>query len=427
MYSLTFSFASLLSLFKSMLCAAFAHQMVLGRTEVNTVFSKIRKTAKNEVEFMEKNEIEPTKCIVMRNLSQAKSCDLKELLNWLLPNMQYQYTFDDDKTAFIYFPTLVTCQDFQAADCNHSTLSRTNHVDWQDFIQETSVFTTKVPREFYTLWQFGERRSVWSMDSDSVLLTRLEHPFSLVWENMSPRKEMVGVMSFRNPSAFVCDFTNKELPYLGVVTSLQGGENLTCFNARKVTILPSIEQSVVALICILLFQCCHSNFELEVDKGSSTITGLSLNSQALSFGGFQTLTLQDVIRVNILRRVFSEALNCTNGSGLLPVALLRIIPKLLSSVLLQQPIPVTTPPSQCDSVFAKWEQQFTIDDNDYDSEFEYNSIDSTSDSAEIDSLSFKFYPPIKCSILDSVSFVEAKSTRSSDDLECCTKQKSISN
>ena len=149
------------------------------------------------------------------------------------------------------------------------------------------------------------------MEGISGEFHRLEHQ-SVCWVKLTSHRQIVKVSSFRNPSAFVCDYNDEGYPFFALAAPWQGFENSTT-SAQKLTILPSVKESPVSILVVLAFQSQSSDLELLVDRANKTINGFKLNSEEVVFGDYQTLTIEDLIRINMLRQAMSKALKLTGA------------------------------------------------------------------------------------------------------------------
>ena len=415
-------------LLKSLLTASFSHQMVVGVREVDSHFSNVKKNAQIELAYMEETRTDPAASIVMRNLdhknpSAARSA-LYELLSRLLPGVPCDVSIFSD-TIYIYLtpqphpshPPYKTIPPGSTGSGPYKSEA------WEMFDREMSVVSRKLSRELYIIWQFGERKAVWTVEGIRASFSRPHHPMSLSWQNLSNKKEQVFITSFRNPSAFVCNFSSCSRPFLAVPALMQGSERKCFIFARKLTILPSLENCAAALLLAIAFQPLNSNFELLVDGMENKVVGLKINCQEIVFGEYQSITVEDIVRINALRTSISVALSShTSPLGTLSMDKMVNIRPLLDCVLNRTPIQeptalmspqtVTVTPNFC---LPRWEKQsvpHSDEDSDGDdSEFEMDGTDEeelkqTVPNGNISLDNFSFYPGLSCSLLKSVSFKE---------------------
>ena len=226
------------------------------------------------------------------------------------------------------------------------------------------------------------------MEGISGEFHRLEHPSSVCWVKLTLHRQIVKVSSFRNPSAFVCDYNDVGYPFFALAAPWQGFEN-RAISALKLTILPGVKESPVSILVVLAFQSQSSDLELLVDRANKTINGFRLNSEEVVFSDYQTLSIEDLIRINMLHQAMSKALKLTEISSL---------QNQFKSLINQCDIPI-----DCSSTIVRsgehicWERLLRedwVESNDFNPEYD---LDPSTEGT------FNFYPELKCSLLENVS------------------------
>ena len=143
--------------------------------------------------------------------------------------------------------------------------------------------------------------------------------------------------TWRNPTGFLCEFDLspcKHGPLLGVASTIEGRDYSSYVIAIGVTVLPCLSESPVALLVALAFQTHPSDVQLLSNCSEDKIVGMKFNSCHIPFPGGLSLSVDDLVRINVLRGAMSTVLR-TEFSGI-------EIMKSISSPVLLWPMSHTT-------------------------------------------------------------------------------------
>ena len=393
------------SILKALLAASFSHQILYGVRECDSFMPREKKRATSLLETMAHLDFDRSRTLVMRGLKHPTSDALQQLTARVLPNHFCQVRITDN-VGFIHFN--------RPFETNPKTKLIRQQQGSQECAQSrstSSVALSGLPQEAHLLWQFGERRPVWRVEGVNAEFTCPRHPCTVAWYRLSHERESARVISWRNRTGFVYDLRDDCGPFLGIASTLQGGEVSRFISAKGITVLPSFQTGPSALLMVLSFQPLHGNLELGVDVGSKKITSIRYNSQEISFDGRCTLEADDIIRVNALREAISKALSSSSPSATIPMETTATILPLLDCVLNRKALVCNRDEAFADEILGAdcplpltWEEAIVhreVADEDSDIFAEFPSNDALPLSLE----SFCFYPPIQCSLVKSVEIL----------------------
>ena len=177
------------------------------------------------------------------------------------------------------------------------------------------------------LWQFSERRPRWKLDSNDIGLSIPYSPFELTWFRFNSTNDRVYNPMWRNRTSFVIDYSVSPPPFLGVATSITGGEVIDTCKGRGLTVLPSLRSSRVALVYLLAFQSFQSSIQLRTND--EEVTAFKINSVELDFKEWQSLSPDDLRLINALRNQLSLLLAITEVNEHLPLKNMKLIRRLV--------------------------------------------------------------------------------------------------
>ena len=204
-------------------------------------------------------------------------------------------------------------------------------------VRQRSVTSTPLMNDLITLWQFGERRPVWSLRSSAEQLPRPQQPYMLTWQLLSSAGEFCrAVHSWRNPFGSLADIDNPSLDFFAVAAELQGTERPNSVNAKGLTVLPRLcddgSPSKLPYLSILAFQSKFGSISLLRGISKDIYKALKVNGSQLNLPRGLCITSHDLVRVNHLRCALSKVMGCNNSKSI-PTDLMKGIPALLQNVI----------------------------------------------------------------------------------------------
>ena len=204
-------------------------------------------------------------------------------------------------------------------------------------VRQRSVTSTPLMNDLITLWQFGERRPVWSLRSNAEQLPRPQQPYMLTWQLLSSAGEFCrAVHSWRNPFGSLADIDNPSLDFFAVAAELQGTERPNSVNAKGLTVLPRLcddgSPSKLPYLSILAFQSKFGSISLLRGISKDIYKALKVNGSQLNLPRGLCITSHDLVRVNHLRCALSKVMGCNNSKSI-PTDLMKGIPALLQNVI----------------------------------------------------------------------------------------------
>ena len=406
---------------KALLVAAFSHQLMIGYRGIEALSTKDAESAIKVVNNMQRVGVNCSQSLLVKTQKASTPLQLLQLAGRVLPHRQCDVRVMEGRISFLHFlpqflinPRTELMRALAEARGESVALPEANSQKiWRDFHNETSVSAHKPSKDLYLFWQFGERRPVWKVEGVDVQCTRPQHPLSVSWSQLSLLREKVVPLSWRNPTGFLCEFDlspTQSSPLLGVASIFEGREYRSFVTAKGVTVLPNLSNSPVALLMALAFQTHPADVQLLSSCSEDKIVGMKINSCRIPFPDSHSLSLDDLVRINVLRGAMSTVLRFYSEDGtLLPMELMKRVPSLLKCVLKQTPLNIPTsneagpmmesdPPSLI--IRLKWESIFSCERNVESDFIEEGEVQNHIE--DVPSLSsFDYFPPIQCSLFES--------------------------
>ena len=396
---------------RAMLAASYPHQLLYGVRQCESLDAQEKAAAIGMLKLIAGSKVDLSRTLVMTGSKRLSSAALQHLAKIVIPNKFCQInTFNTTALLTLnhtFESNPLTSSQHQA----NATVTTT---------QSQELISSSLPPELIVLWQFGERRPQWRVGDVSVIFSRPQHPFALSWFRLTKEKEKVQLLSWRNPSGFMCevDLFRKPLPFLGIAGHLQGFSSRSHVSASNVTVLPSPHSGRNAFIIALTFQPLTARVNALVDYVGNQILGIDINSFTLSpLPNGCYLDPIDINNMNRLREVISEVFTSHFTSNQLSKELMSEVRLLLSKLLSHGRTPHCTHMAQPQSTevnetrekSVKWEELLTgemaceSDDSDVEEDAEDDSPDCNSDV-------YRYLPPFQCSILQHLPPVTENST-----------------
>ena len=391
---------------KALMAAAFTHNFIVGQREIDSPVLKDRTTASQSLYIMTEQGYNPSETVTLVSSPSTTVRDVQHLTSVILPRRSCEFRLIDRKWYVHLHPEFNQNPKTSLMRAHVTNQEETNASPGSGLWSNTSVVFRKPSPDICYLWQYGERKPTWKV-ADAIF-SRPRHPLSVCWTRISKEKERVMVSSWRNPSGYVCEIGEGCLPFLGVVSFMQGIQHRNVVSCRGVTVLPSLLNGKAALLMLLAFQPQDVKIDFIMKKG--VIAGLKLDGVALQLPceKLRMISAGDIVRINELRRVLSQVMRVSGElNHCLPIDEMSTIRALLECVLKGSPTDLTSPldnPPPCSTVCEPSLQHDNHNEHDDGSEFEFESTEAVlgGGTSEVPLSSFQYYPPIECPLLEAV-------------------------
>ena len=165
--------------------------------------------------------------------------------------------------------------------------------------------------DIIVLWQYCQRHSLWAINKFQRL-PRPHHPCLPAWYHIAKERSYVLVQGIRNPVAVACD-SKEEAPLYGIAASFLGSHTGSLLLASGICMLPryDVDQKLSArpLLMILAFQTFHRSVKILRDETNHNhFKAVYFEGQEMVFPSNDPLTVEDIARINTLRKVLSNAI-----------------------------------------------------------------------------------------------------------------------
>ena len=394
---------------RAMLAAAYPHQLLFGISQCLSSNDKEKSASLAVLKLIENSDVDIARTVAVTCDKKSSKAVVEQLVGVVLPQnfcqinsfgatslITLNHTFETNPlTALLHDQNIMPT----AHPVHHSSV-------------EDKLISSSLPPELILLWQFGERRPKWKAGGISVNFSRPQHPLAVSWVRVTGDKEMVRILSWRNPTGLVCDVNpnRKSSFFLAVAGNLQGFGSRSYVSANHISLLPSLHSSRNALLIALAFQPLTAKVNALVNHVQHRIIGLDVNTFTLpSLQWMHHLDPVDMHNINQLRKQISEVFTSNFANSQLSANFLLEVPYLLSKLLLYGRLMLNSPAAEVngtsDKKHTSWERMIktvqhdeTIiesdseDENSEDviSQKEYKSVDNV----------YQYLPPFQCSILE---------------------------
>ena len=322
------------------LVAAFPHQLMFGVRQCDSLDHLEKARAAKMLTLMLECNVDIGCTLAIRNLCKLSRPVVKQLVEQVLPNNYCQVTTVGStalvtlNNTFQTHPLTELMRISQAAFLPPNTTRVTQQHPSQQ--QQECMVSSTLPPELILFWQYGERRPTWKLSDMSVAFARPEHPLTVSWFCATREKERVHVLSWRNPTGFVCEVNSfrKPLPYLAVAAHLQGTNSYSSVSAKNISLLPSLYYGRMALLLALTFQPLNTSVSVLVDDSLHAIVGFTIDSFTLSpLPNGHCLNEADIRCINQLRKAVSDVICLEASNKHIPASVLSKIPLLLMNLI----------------------------------------------------------------------------------------------
>ena len=397
--SISLHFCDNANTIKALLAASFAHNFVIGYRGVESSCPKERKDSCQTLTVMSNLGYDPSETVTLKSDNTATVQDVQHLVSTVLPRRYCEVQLVDHTWYVHLHPEFSSNPKTALMRAQMGEQSEPEASCVGGFFTETSIIQQKLSLDMCYFWQYGERKPSWKVAS--AAFTKPRHPLVVNWTRVRKEKERVFFSEWRNPSGLICDLSLQCPPFLGVVSTMQGIQYRSAVSARGVTVLPSLANGKEALLMLLAFQSQAMKVDFLVSN--DLISGLMIDSCLLHLPMAQVerISVNDIIRINELRRAMSNVIktNVEGGSCFFPMEEMSTIHALLKRVL--EGIPNLAKPLNRSFLSTKTGViSLREDDDSTDSEFDFDPDDGEE---EMSLNSFRFYPPLQCTLLDAVT------------------------
>ena len=390
---------------RAMLVASYPNQLLFGVQQCNSLNDREKAESVTLLELMRSARVDVARTLVVTGSKKSNTASVQQLIEAVLPNN----FFEVKAFGSIY---LVTLNHTFETNPLVALLRNLNIAPLQAATNqlpgaESKIISSTLPLELTVFWQFGERRPQWTAGDVNVNFSRPQHPLATTWFRMTEEKEKVKILSWRNPTGLVCevDSQRKPLPFLAVVSHLQGSSSRSQVSASHISLLPSLHSSRNALLLALTFQPLSSTVAMQVDYKHHQIVGLNINSFFLSplpYNYF--LNKADLEKMNCLRRSISKAFSSdlTQISG----ELLSDIPLQLSQLLasgreLREPRAKENSVREWEEIMWTRRKANEVEMSESEEEEEEERELGGRGALESTEVAYEYLPPLQCSMLES--------------------------
>ena len=330
---------------KALMVASFSNQLLIGKRALATKDSKTGKEARAALDVMKHWSMDPAQSLVMHNLPQPSIPSLHFLALSVLPDRHCNVMVNNNMGFVSLIPKFgsnpMTSLMIQKAAMRgeHMVDPETKNSPWNPSIMETSVVKEKLSPDMIYLWQYGERRPLWSIGELQDKFTKPSNPYTVCWKRMTLEGEKAYSVNWRQPSGSLTDVTKnmeEEDCYLAVAATMQGYQYSDMVTLRDITVLPnSYGDCCSSLLLVLAFQPPTASVRLKLH---GHIVGMNIENHYINFNSSQFLTCDDIVRINALRKSISTVLSsCSEDEDLFPMEEVAKIHSLLDCVLRRRP------------------------------------------------------------------------------------------
>ena len=408
-------------LIKALMVAAFSNQLLIGKRAVDWSNTKHGRQASSAMKIISGSGMDPSQTLVMHNLQAPSLPALQFLALSVLPNRQCNVMIQSDMGFISLVPkfgsnpkTVLMVQ--QAAMRGERIIDPdTQNSPWNPFMMEESVVQRKLAPDLVYLWQYGENKPIWNVPGLQESFTRASHPYLVRWERLMGNGERAYNKNWRQPIQTLVDINHNdnEVQFFAVAGTMQGTSHDKVVSVSDISVLPNRgTDACSSLIITLAFLPASTSLKFLFSK-DHRIIGMKIEKHHIFFHSSQFLSLEDVVRINALRKALSGILASSNEEDLvLEMGKVGRVHSLLDCVLRRAPANlVSNLPSP--SAHVLWEVvDFGIDKmEEYDEE---SSPDSDGDSStgfpategKVQEQTVHFYPPMNLAILSKVKVKE---------------------
>ncbi len=394
-------------LIKALMVCSFSNQLLIGKRAVNCSNPKKMKRAQLAVKVMSQCGMDPAQTMVMHNLQNPTIPSLQFLSLSILPERHCNVMVQSDTGFISLVPKLgsmsQTAQMQQQAAVKRERVldADTQNSAWNPYMMEESVVQQKLSPDIVHLWQYGENKPLWKVSGLQDVFTRASHPYHVCWERLSHGGEVAYNTNWRQPVHNLVDLGQDGKTFLAVAATLQGSSHERVVSVSDISVLPNHDKGFCSsALLILAFQPHTASISFLFNKDYK-ICGMKIKNHPINFHSSQMLTLDDIVRINELRKAMSDFLSSSNacdGDIVFHMDKVSTIHSLLDIVLRRQPdnlvsqLPI---PSPYDMVWEMVEFGFldeellSISDDDSDVPNSHESWPCND-----------FYPPMKLAILN---------------------------
>ena len=412
---------------RSMLAASYPHQLLFGVRQCESLNEQEKFASLRMLQLMESSKLDISRTLTMTGGQRLSKASIQHLVEFVLPKHFCQIT-TFGSTALITLNHTFESNPLTSLLRNLKlitpvTTPLSTEAVYPPSQDDEKLISSSLPPELILFWQFGERRPQWKVGDISVSFPRPQHPLATSWFRLTKEKEKVQILSWRNPTGFMCEVDpfRKPLPFLAVASHLQGFSSRSYVSASSITLLPSLHSSRNALLIALTFQPLTARVSALVDCVDHRIVGFDINSFTLSsLPNKHYLDAVDINNINKLRQVISEVFTSRFTSNQLSANFLSEVPLLLSKLLSHRKAPhlnrisqqhgtEVSKPKEKGSV--KWEKLLSAEEVivcEFDeSDSEGASDESAGSTGEQETVSrYLYLPPFQCSLLQHLPEVE---------------------
>ena len=394
---------------RAMLAASYPHQLLFGVRQCESLNGQEKVASLAMLKLMENSKLDVSRTLVITSYKKSSRDAVKRLTEIAVPGRVCQITS--------FGPTSLVTLNYTFETNPLTSLMRNLNVipadpESSSPHNDKQLISATLPPELVLLWQFGERRPEWKAGDTGITFCRPQHPLATTWVRMTKDKERVQMLSWRNPTGFVCevDRGRKPLPFLAVAGHLQGFSRRANVSASNISLLPSLHSGRNAIIAALTFQPLTTKVAALVDHVTHNIVGVDINSFTLSpLPHDHYLDPLDIENINKFRKIVSHVFTSHFTSSQLSADILSEVPRLLSNLLAYGRGPHINPQrsSEHEGV-VKWEKildarREVLECGESDSEEEEGE-----DGDQGSAVTYQFLPPFQCSILEHFQKISAE-------------------
>ena len=140
------------------MAASFSHQLLYGSSECSSSIHWVKRHATTLIDDIRNLGLDPSRTLVMKRLQLPATDALKKVVDSILPDVCCDVLVKDD-TGFIHFNHFENCHECDPRD---------------DLV-------SGLPLEAHFLWQYGERRQLWTVEGVNAEFTKPRNPYAVSW------------------------------------------------------------------------------------------------------------------------------------------------------------------------------------------------------------------------------------------------------
>ena len=218
----------------------------------------------------------------------------------------------------------------------HEGESQTESSTFSNFPSEVIAPDAMLRCDAIVTWQFGLRRPAWNFGNIHNM-PRVQHPCSVAFNLVSKDRTFVLADGWRNPVGVACDVKNIA-PFYAVAANLISFSSIS--KASGMCILPRLGKGATAvhpLLMILAFLDFHRTVKFcRVEGDPKRFSAIEIDGYELRCPADQWISLAQIMMINRVRKALSEVMSHTfSNHSYLPIEQMAYIRQLICSLFME--------------------------------------------------------------------------------------------